>query len=109
MVRSCVQAFGAAAAVGGGAEFEGAALGGAPGRRLQDAEGPVVSIVETMDELITALEQGAAHIELRAHLDATSFPLIPAIIRNSQFKHLLPPQLGRTRSIRVCPPPPPHA
>eukprot|EP00892_Ulva_mutabilis_P008922 jgi/Ulvmu1/6401/UM003_0029.1 len=77
-----------------------ATAAGAAARRLQDTQAPVVTVVESMTELITAMEKGAAHIQLRAHLDATGFPLLPATIQNSQFKHVLPPQIGRTRSIR---------
>lgn len=61
----------------------------------------MVSIVETVEELITALQEGAAHIEIRKHLDTTGFPLVPALIYDVEFLHLLPPQISRTRSIRV--------
>ena len=78
------------------------AAAGLPGRALLEAtEAPVVSIVEKVEDLITALQEGAAHIEIREHLDTTGFPLVPALIYDVEFLHLLPPQISRTRSIRV--------
>eukprot|EP00892_Ulva_mutabilis_P002733 jgi/Ulvmu1/12460/UM009_0112.1 len=73
---------------------------GVTSRQLQqDDEQVIVAVVNTFQELQTAIESGAAHIQVQSHLDATSFPLIEAEINGALFKHLLPPQRGQTHSI----------
>jgi hypothetical protein len=57
--------------------------------------------VATFQELIDALVSGFQDIEIIEHLDATAFPLIEAVINGLTFKHQLPPQTSKTRSIRV--------
>jgi hypothetical protein len=57
--------------------------------------------VDTFQLLIEALNAGFQDIEIVDHLDATAFPLIEAIINGLPYKHQLPAQTSKTRSIRV--------
>ena len=57
--------------------------------------------VSTFQELIDAIEGGYEDIEIIEHMDATSFGLITAPINGLEFKHQLPPQISKTRTIRV--------
>jgi hypothetical protein len=62
--------------------------------------------ISTFQELVDAIDGGYRDIEIIEHLDATSFPLITRPINGQDFKHQLPPQTSKTRSIRVrfsCP------
>lgn len=56
-------------------------------RQLQDAAAPEVTLVTTGDELQAALDQGAAHIEVREHLDLRT---VEPIIVDPEYKLLGP-------------------
>lgn len=62
----------------------------------------VITRVASFKGLKQAWTDGAAHIEVTSHLDATNFPLVEAEMNNEVFQHLLPMQLPSTRSVRVC-------
>lgn len=79
--------------------------GGSQARTLQQTEGiqrrDVITKVASFRDLKKAWTDGAAHIEVTSHLDATNFPLVEAEMNNEVFQHLLPMQLASTRSVRV--------
>lgn len=60
-----------------------------------------ISTVTTFDELKSAWESGAEHIQLRAHLDATSFAPTKSTIHGAEFWYILPPHKSTTRSLTV--------
>lgn len=74
----------------------------AHGRTLQQGAA-VITQVRTFDELVIAIKDGHQDIELIDHMDATSRPLLKATIQGQEYKHLLPAQIAKTRSIRVRP------
>lgn len=67
-----------------------------------DIRSDVITKVASFKDLKKAWTDGAAHIEVTSHLDATNFPLIEAEMNNEVFQHLLPMQQPSTRSVRVC-------
>jgi hypothetical protein len=60
-----------------------------------------ITTVTTFEELKYAWTAGVSHIQVRAHLDATSFPLMASTINGAEFRHILPPQKSSTRSLTV--------
>lgn len=59
-------------------------------RQLQDAPAPDVTLVSTADEFQAAFARGAAHIQIREHLDLRS---VDAVIVEPD-DHLLGPFFG---------------
>eukprot|EP00892_Ulva_mutabilis_P001147 jgi/Ulvmu1/11032/UM007_0212.1 len=66
----------------------------------QDQRKGTITTVASFKDLKKAWTDGAAHIEVTSHLDATNFPLVEAEVNNEVFQHLLPMQLPTTRSVR---------
>jgi hypothetical protein len=60
-----------------------------------------ITTVATFHELLDALSSGFQDIEIVEHLDATAFPLIETLIDGLPYRHQLPAQTSKTRSIRV--------